>query len=184
MDNSWILTYTGRKFTPTAPNADEIDVIDITHALSNICRFTGHCKGFYSVAQHSVMVAEQIWELTADYAQAFAGLMHDASEAYLIDLARPIKHSPAFRFYRETEKKIQAVIYEKFGVDREPEIVKTIDDWMLHVEAYFLMPRCEEWAETLEKPVGYPGNEFELWSPQKAKDKFLSAFLDFQRGNK
>ena len=173
----WILTYTGARFAPLEPNANDIDIIDIAHALSNMCRFTGHCREFYSVAQHSVLVAEYLWKRHYLKGLALTGLLHDASEAYLVDVARPVKHSAEFSFYREIEGKLQTVIYNKFGIFHEPDAVKHADNHLLDVEAYFLMPDCEDWESTTEKPEGF--TEFPCWSPQKSKDKFLSAFLDF-----
>lgn len=84
----WIQTFTGKQFWPLAPKASDVCIEDIAHALSLKCRFGGHVKKFYSVAEHCVRVmkilkpADQLW-----------GLMHDAAEAYLPDIAAPIKRS-------------------------------------------------------------------------------------------
>jgi hypothetical protein len=82
----WMQTYTGRQFWPIDPRADEIDIVDIAHALSQQCRFAGHCKSFYSVATHS-------WHTSnvCNSENALWGLLHDAAEAYLVDLPTPIK---------------------------------------------------------------------------------------------
>ena len=107
----WIQTYSGRAFDPFDPDPAAICIEDIAHALANVCRFTGHTKQFYSVAQHSVEVATRLPpELQA------AALLHDASEAYLTDLPRPIKQRPEFKFYREAEERLQRVIYQRFGL--------------------------------------------------------------------
>jgi 5'-deoxynucleotidase YfbR-like HD superfamily hydrolase len=84
---SWIQTYQGGCFEPFNPHPDQIHIRDIAHALALTCRFTGHCLDFYSVAQHSVMVSQIV-----SHKHALAGLLHDASEAYLTDVASPIKH--------------------------------------------------------------------------------------------
>jgi uncharacterized protein len=179
MKTDWILTYTGKHFFPLEPNCEDIDILDIAHALSNICRFTGHCREFYSVAQHSVMVAELLWNQHLDYEMALAGLLHDASEAYLIDVARPVKHSPDFEFYRTAEAKLQNVINDCFNCDGYKNQIKGADSIMLATEAYFLMPDCRNWSATTEKPFIF--DEFVCWSPQKSKNKFLSSFLDYNQ---
>lgn len=86
MKEPWIQTFTGKQFSYFEANASMIEIKDIARALSHICRFTGHCKTFYSVAQHSVLVSHQT-------KNAFYGLMHDADEAYTGDMCRPLKHS-------------------------------------------------------------------------------------------
>ena len=120
-DSTWIQTFTGRQFWPLEPRADEIFIEDIAHHLSNLCRFTGACRSFYSVAQHSVLVSlcappgeNPLW-----------GLLHDASEAYLIDVARPVKRSAALVGYRVAEARMMEVICECFGLPTtEPAWVK------------------------------------------------------------
>src|SRR4051794_32940266 len=86
-----IITSTGKWFDVFNPNPADVDIEDIVHALSMQCRFTGHTKEFYSVAQHSVLVS-----LTCPSVDALYGLVHDGSEAYLSDIARPVKKHPAF----------------------------------------------------------------------------------------
>ena len=90
-----MVTYTGKEFYPLDPNPADIDIKDIAHALSNCCRFAGHIKSFYSVAQHSVIVSE-----LCEPENALAGLLHDASEAYLSDIARPVKYTEQMEGYR------------------------------------------------------------------------------------
>ena len=86
---SWIQTFQGKAFDPFAPRPADISHFDIAHALSNICRFTGHTNTFYSVAQHSVQVA-----LLVPRPMQLAALLHDASEAYLCDI-RPAHQAAA-----------------------------------------------------------------------------------------
>ncbi|HKJ94091.1 MAG TPA: phosphohydrolase [Gammaproteobacteria bacterium] len=120
---SWILTYTGQQFDLLQPKADQISVTDIAHALAMTCRFGGHVERFYSVAQHSVWVSKQV----PDEKHAFAALLHDAAEAYVSDVVRPLKQwLPEFR---EIEDRVQAAIAERFGLSvdelEHPEIKKT-----------------------------------------------------------
>jgi hypothetical protein len=84
----WIQTYSGRQFWPLDPRVEDVHLEDIAHALSNVCRYTGHVREFYSVAEHSVHVS---WSCEPE--DALWGLLHDASEAYLADMARPVKQN-------------------------------------------------------------------------------------------
>src|SRR6266496_1501995 len=86
-----IMTYSGELITPLNPDPDDIQIEDIAHALSNQCRFSGHCKQFYSVAEHSCRVSD-----LCSYEHQLGGLLHDGTEAYLSDIARPIKQQPGF----------------------------------------------------------------------------------------
>src|SRR5690242_11754504 len=85
----WMQTYTGRRFWPLDPRVDDIDIGDIAHHLSLVCRFAGACREFYSVAQHCVGVS-----YVCDPKDALWGLLHDAAEAYVGDMVRPLKRSP------------------------------------------------------------------------------------------
>jgi len=81
----WIETYTGKQFYPLDPYPEDIDVRDIAHALSNLCRFTGHCRAFYSVAEHSIYVSTHVPKT-----MALQALFHDAPEAYIADISGPL----------------------------------------------------------------------------------------------
>jgi uncharacterized protein len=135
----WINTYTGRKFYPLDPHIDDIDIADIAHALSLQCRFTGHIKYFYSVAQHSLLVASK-----CPPELALEGLLHDASEAYLVDLARPVKHQPELEAYRDAEARLEQVIAAKFGLKNHSMTVKCADNRALATEAVQLLPNLHE----------------------------------------
>jgi len=88
VDAAFLPTCSGRRVHLLNPSPDEIAIEDIAHALSHACRFAGHVPSYYSVAQHSVLVSELLDERTALW-----GLLHDASEAYLHDLTRPLKRA-------------------------------------------------------------------------------------------
>lgn len=113
------------------PKPEMFDIEDIAHALSNICRFSGHCRSFYSVAEHSIYVSRN-----SD--NRLAGLLHDASEAYLIDVPRPVK--PYINNYKDIESKIMAAVAEKFGFVWPDEQVHHVDKQQLGAEAAVLMP--------------------------------------------
>jgi hypothetical protein len=122
-DEHYVTTIGGRKFWPLDPRAEDICIQDIAHSLAHICRFNGHVRTFYSVAQHSLLVATHVPPEFALY-----GLLHDAAEAYLGDLSSPIKHSAQMRRFRSADKKLTAMIYRRFGLHgAEPSIVKVVD---------------------------------------------------------
>jgi len=135
-DNNYIRTYTGKKFWPLDPRPEDVDIIDIAHALSNQCRFTGHVKDFYSVAEHSLAVS-----FACPKEFALVGLLHDADEAYLIDLAAPVKHDPRMSFFVECGKNILSAVFKKFNLD--PELIAQVKPWDkldYERERNFLMP--------------------------------------------
>jgi len=163
----WIQTFTGKKFYPLDPRPEEIDINDITHALSNQCRFAGHCVQHYSVAQHSFLVSMMCSE-----ANALFGLLHDSAEAYLIDIPSPLKRCDEFKAYRDAEKQLMNVICDVFKLDHEePEEVKIVDKRMLATEARDLtMSEGRGWARTVE-PYEF---HIEAWKPEYARIKFMS----------
>ena len=120
----WILTASGKRFFLFDPQPEEIDIVDIAHALANICRFGGHTKFHYSVAQHSVLVSEIVEATVPEL--AFAALLHDATEAYVGDMVRPLKKQmPA---YREVEDATWIAIAKVFALPEIlPPIVKRAD---------------------------------------------------------
>lgn len=133
MNPTWIQTYTGRKFDPTNPEPEDVDIVDIAHALANNCRFTGHTHKHYSVGQHSVLGS---YIVPPEYALHF--LLHDASEAYLSDISKPVKR--VLPDYREMEWKVQWAIMEKFGLNGKlPGVVKLVDSLMCFTEKRDLM---------------------------------------------
>jgi 5'-deoxynucleotidase YfbR-like HD superfamily hydrolase len=137
----WFQTYTGLAFYPLDPRPDEIRIEDISHALSRICRFGGHVKEFYSVAQHSVFVSHLVPpEL------ALVGLLHDATEAYVGDMVRPLKYS--LPEYIKIEIQVWAVIAARFSLPNViPSEVKHADNIMLVTEARDLLSPCDqEWG--------------------------------------
>jgi hypothetical protein len=165
-NGDWIQTYSGLKMYPLDPRPEEICIEDIAHALSNICRFTGHCSQFYSVAQHSVYVSTHVSETNALW-----GLLHDASEAYLCDIARPVKHSEPFAGYRIAEKRLQSVIAEKFGLSPiQPEEIDVADKLLLVTEARDLGLFTPEWDHFKITPLEM---KIHPVPPENAKRVFL-----------
>ncbi|MBQ2358526.1 MAG: hypothetical protein II395_07260, partial [Ruminococcus sp.] len=139
---SYITTVTGKHFYPLNPDQQNIDIEDIAHALSLICRANGHFRHFYSVAQHSLACAEEAAARGHSLAVVHGCLLHDASEAYLCDVTRPVKkHIPA---YLQAEEKLQAVIWKRFIgrelTEAEQAQIFEIDDHILSMEFHLLMP--------------------------------------------
>lgn len=164
-----IRTYTGRIISPLSPNPDDISIDDIAHALSLNCRFTGHVRWHYSVAQHSVLVASLVEDglrLTA--------LLHDASEAYLSDIARPIKHQPEFGdVYLKYEERLERAIAERFGLEYPwPRDIKLADTLALATEMRDLMDSPE--GDYPVEPLEYV--TIKQWSPEQAEDEFLATY--------
>jgi uncharacterized protein len=143
----WIQTYSGKSFDPEDPRPEDFDLRDIAHALSLQCRFNGHCRVFYSVAEHSVRVSRIC---SPDH--ALWGLLHDMAEAYVGDLPRPIKVT-LLEFQRHEARVLQAACVA-FHLDWPmPPSVKRADDILLATEARDLMaPPPKSWRLS-EKPL-------------------------------
>lgn len=170
-DEPWIQTYSGRRFNPINPNYKAIVIQDIAHSLSNICRFTGHCLGFYSVAQHSVLVSYM-----CDKTDALYGLLHDGSEAFCQDISSPIKRQPEFESYRKVEAKLQIAICKRFGLpEKEPPNVKSADMTLLATEARDLLPSLRPDWNLAVKPLPF---KIVPLQPKEAKKLFLDRFRE------
>jgi hypothetical protein len=130
--NPVITTFTGKRVNPLDLRDEDICIEDIAHALAMCNRFAGHTKIPISVAQHSCFVAELC---EGDYERQ--ALLHDASEAYLGDVTKWLKHSPSMAGYREAEERAQVVIYTHFGCDTKThESVWAADKFMVRLEAH------------------------------------------------
>lgn len=170
----WIQTYTGRRFWPLEPRAEDVFIEDIAHALSNICRFTGHTLQFYSVGQHSVLCSYAVPESDALWA-----LLHDASEAYLSDFARPVKYHSAFKqAYCAAEDRLQRVIADAFSLGWPmPASVKVADNRLLATERRDLM-RTTDLAWSLDaEPLP---EIIKPLSPVTVEHYFLERFAELQ----
>ena len=154
MSNVWIQTATGKRFDLLDPEPSMIDFEDIAIALSNLCRYGGHVKGFYSVATHSTWVAHHLGDLGPDCARW--GLMHDAAEAYLGNVVSPLKR--VLPTYQELEWNLMAVIAERFNLPclALTDAVKLADQRMYATERRDIaphMPSWEKWPEPYDVKV-------------------------------
>jgi hypothetical protein len=173
-----ILTFSGVYVRPLDPDPETIHIEDIAHALANQCRFTGHVKQFYSVAQHSYYVSRMAptYELE--------GLLHDASEAYLSDLSRPLKYANGLGdVYREAERKLEYAIAKRFNLEYPwPLKVKMADDVMLVREARDLMPSNVPLNMDTDAVLsGAAPKEVVGWLPEFAKTMFLHRYQELTR---
>lgn len=162
----WCQTATGIAFWPLDPRVEEVCDEDIAHALSMQCRFGGHCSTFYSIAEHSVRLS-----LIVPPEDALAGLLHDAAEAYLADLPRPVKLS--MPEYSRIERRVAHVIGRRYGIDLVllPESVKAADNIMLATEKRDLMVTPPlDWAP-LPEPL--PERITRTRGPAEARAMFI-----------
>jgi uncharacterized protein len=162
-----IRTYSGKYVNVFDPNPDDLCIEDIAHSLSRQCRFGGHLHHHYSVAQHSVFCASLVAEK-----DKFEALMHDSSEAFLLDLPRPIKKQ--MNEYSSVEDKLMKALAEKFEFQFPmSESVKEADDFMLHMEWNELMISKKD-------HILFGGAHHQCLSAEKAKNFFLETFYLLQ----
>lgn len=181
---SWMQTYKGHRFYVRHPHLTKYDIEDIAHALSNICRFGGHCRRFYSVAQHSVLVADIVRATPGTtLIDELWALMHDATEAYMIDVPTPIKDE--LPEYRQMEDAVLEAI--QLGMDlpaleggQLPACVKTADRIALITEAIQLINGdVTQWkAFATTRPFDA---ELGQWTPKRAAKEFLLRWESIQR---
>lgn len=179
MSASTIFTFTGKPVDPLDIDLASICIEDIAHHLSQLCRFTGATRSFYSVAEHSVRVSEIAEAMGPQENQNAAallglyGLLHDGSEAYICDVASPVKGSDGFKSYREIEAGLQARIYRRFGLKSTmPAEVAAADALMLAVEFRDLMTMSP--AGLVQQADGLA--TIRPWSPLTAESRFLARF--------
>lgn len=168
-----IMTIGGRLFWPLDPRPEEIVIEDIAHHLAIVNRWNGATFFPVSVAQHSVLVS-----LCCPPEFALRGLLHDASEAYLNDMTRPVKYQDDMAGYRRIEHRLQRVIYERFGLSGdEPLAVKAADDLVLAAEAIQVrpepLPEHRRWYHERVVPGWLRVQE---WSWRVARREFLGRF--------
>lgn len=163
----WIQTYTGRQFWPMDPRPHEVFIEDIAHSLSMMCRYAGHCERFYSVAEHSVLLARHV-----SRQNKLAALLHDASEAYLVDVPRPVK--PFLAGYREAESLVMDAVCARFGLPIDfPQEVHDADKAILTDE---MRQNMKSAAVTWESETAPLGIDLEYWTPEEAEIQFLTMF--------
>lgn len=173
MIGGWIQTKTGKKFYPLDPRIEDIDIIDIAWSLSNQCRYNGHSKRFYSVAEHSCYVSMYV-----DKEWALEGLLHDAAEAYISDVPAPIK--PYLVGYKEIEIKLEEIIANKFCLAYPwDDNIKRIDCAILGDEQEQLMEHKLLWKQVVEPKLCI---NIMSYDPKSAYRIFMSRYNALKRG--
>jgi uncharacterized protein len=173
----YLQTVSGRWVNPFDPDPEQLDAGDIARALGNQCRFGGHSRAFYSVAQHAVIVSLLVEERSGDTEDAFAGLMHDATEAYLGDMPHPIKHRSALgATFRAAEAHLEAVIRERFRIKADVPEIKLVDRALLATERRAFSAEKWRWPEL----GGVEPLDLELtaWSPDEAAEAFARRYAE------
>lgn len=172
---NWICTFSGSRYYPADPLAAEVKIVDIAHALAYQCRYTGHAKFFFSIAEHSILVSEVV-----PPEHALVALMHDAPEAYIHDISGPLKRS--LPDYRAVEAKNWIAIAKKYHLPMIlPACVKSADTAVLLTEMKALMPPMPGDHGIRGEPadvqvMGLP--------PEEAESLFLHRFYELTKGMK
>ena len=160
--NGVIETFTGIMIDPFNPKEEQIVVLDIAHALSNLCRFAGHCNNFYSVAEHSVACS-----MLVPKEHALSALLHDSTEAYMVDIPTPIKNR--IPIYIEKENSLMEFIYKKFDLE-----------FPLHAE---VVKADKEMLITEFKKYKGPKGNVETMTPREAKKAFIDRYTQLTDPN-
>ena len=183
----WMQTFTGRQFYPLSPRAQDIDPKDIAHSLAMQCRYNGHVDRFYSVAEHCLLISAWLESQGASPLVQLEGLLHDATEAYVGDMIRPLKLSmPA---YREAEAGVQMEVWKRFDLPsisysdgtvafaQETPLVKEADTRILLDEREALMAgkAPAKWGQDDLEPLGV---HVEGLAPVVAKHRYLQRLDD------
>lgn len=170
----WMQLYSGKRFYPLDPRPEDIDSVDIAHALSLLCRYGGHIDRFYSVAEHCVLMSQIVAP-----EHALAALLHDATEAYVVDVPRPLKRY--LPDYQKIERYVWEAIVDRFGLGEIelPAEVHDADTRILLNETAMLMTGAEGWAAMLGvTPLSVTVTG---WEPRRAELEYLHRLEELTR---
>ena|SRR5271166_1245009 len=177
-EDCWIQTYTGGIFYPLRPRVEDVRFQDIAGSLSKLCRYAGHGLRFFSVAEHCVHVAH-----FAPRKHRLAALLHDASEAYLVDIPRPLK--PWLIGYQAYEATLMRVIAERFGFEYPlADVIHNIDMAILTDEREQNMARLQVSPIVWGNMAPRLGVRLQFWSPDQAEFEFLQLFHSLYSENR
>ncbi|WP_420567859.1 hypothetical protein [Thalassovita sp.] len=165
-----ILCRTGAYFDFEDPESSDFTIEEIAHGLSNICRFTGQCRNFYSVAEHSVHAS---YIVPPEF--AFEALMHDAPEAFIGDISKPLKG--LLPDYKRIEDMAERAVLGRFGLSLPmSQAVKDADLKMLKAEQAQAMRNADIWPAV--QALDAADVILKFWPPIEAKGRFLSRFKE------
>ena len=187
----WMITYAGGEFWPLDPRPEEISMTDVAHSLALLCRFNGHCREFYSVAQHSVIVSQ----LVNSPRNGLPALLHDAAESYIGDIIIPFKNS--LNQVKEIEEKIMEAVYSRFNVGNyDADEIKRADKMALFAEMRELWTNSRNKRKTIESVLRSvePEKFQEYWeessqvlkngiiplSPEESEELFLKRYEELK----
>lgn len=176
---TFITTIGGRSFDPLAPAAEDIDIGDIAHSLSLICRANGHFREFFSVARHCINCAKEAAACGYSARVQLLCLLHDATEAYIGDMTRPLKRQ--LPYYCECEALLHGRILERFGIPSEDPsesgAVRKIDDSMLYHEfLLFNGDRLSDLPPEIHVEIAHSEQEF-----HRTGEEYLALFEELMR---
>lgn len=178
-NTEWIQTFSGFKFDLIEPDPDSIDIFDISHSLSNKCRFGGHTNRFYSVAEHSILLSELI--ITDNIYLKLIALLHDAEEAYTGDVTQPLK--ALLDGFSLIAGNIRRRIFKKFDIaypgDDEKQLIKDIEYRLILTERKVLLSEPpEKWHldYTDYRPYNNYKKLIKCLDPETAREKFIYKF--------
>ena len=178
----YLQTVSGKPVNPFDPDPESLDIEDIARALANQCRFGGHCRVFYSVAQHSVLVSELVERRGGDVEDAFGALMHDAAEAYLGDMPHPLKHRSSLgAAFKAAEDHLEKAIRDRFAIRSDAPQIKRADRALLATERRAFSAETWRWPEL--EGVEPLDMELTAWTPDEAAQAFAERYseLDAKR---
>lgn len=184
---TWILTNRGIRFELLAPTADMVHPGDIAFSLARLCRFNGHTSKHYSVAEHCFRAHELV-----EPEHQLVTLLHDATEAYIGDMVRPLKHAMreyaasrgVLDVYAQIEHRVWLAICERFDLEPElPDQVKEADMYMLAVERRDLMPAHPDAWDCIQG-IELPAWRIKPWSAEEARDRYFQRLMELLRSSK
>lgn len=174
MNYPYIETFTNKQYYFLDPKPEQVCIEDIAQALSMNCRYSGHVKEFYSVAEHSCIISDMVLDLTGNSQLALDALLHDASEAYLTDIPRPIKQH--IKNYKDIELISEKCIQKALGCNSMNGLIKHIDMHIVRDEAEQLFQSVPFWVYDYES-VGVTVN---CLTPKQAKIEFMKRYEDIK----
>lgn len=191
VEDGWCETYTGRQFFFKPGERHNVNLLDCAHSLSMLCRYNGHTNKFYSVAEHTVLMANHVWrDMAAEFPDrhalavgALTALHHDDSEYIIGDLIRPIK--PLFPLFKKVEEDILMSCAYAFGFEYPlPDWLKELDSRIIVDERRQAMSDSgNDWGTDELKPLGV---ELQFWDPEVARQVWLTTheYLQGQLGRR